>query len=165
MNEKLFQPHCLYCLIMTYKPNSQNFAELRLREGRRQLGDSNIEMYGELELPEAAPLIFPALDEAAAAMGQDPQKQNALKKSQKFVADYFDRRSHATYVWRVSSLSTRSKKRDVSLLLFKCVTMSLKITPSTHRTKPSHTLLHSAPNPRNLLLATAIPIIPPPMAP
>lgn len=69
-----------------------------MREGHRHLEDSHIEMHGEFELPEAAPLIFPALDEVAAAMEQDPEKQNAFKKSQKFVADYFDRRSQASFV-------------------------------------------------------------------
>lgn len=97
MNEKLFQPHGLYCLIMTYKPNPQTSSDFRVRGGRRHRGDSHIEMHGEFELPEAAPLIFPALDEVAAAMGQDPEKQNAFKKSQKFVADYFDRRWQATF--------------------------------------------------------------------
>ena len=49
--------------------------------------------YGEIEMPESAPLIFPALDQAAV----NPDA-NKLKKSQKFVPDYFDRRAQATYV-------------------------------------------------------------------
>ena len=54
--------------------------------------------YGDLELPEAAPLIFPALDQLAASTTEEGvKKQNKMKSSQKFVADYFDRRAQAKY--------------------------------------------------------------------
>jgi hypothetical protein len=108
MNNEFFKPRGLYCLIMTYKPDStetharvdvnetilssmspassstkQTFKNLRLSSGKT---------YGELELPEAAPLIFPALDSVSAA-----GEQSKLKSSKKFVADYFDRRAQAQY--------------------------------------------------------------------
>ena len=50
----------------------------------------------ELELPEAAPLIFPNLD-AAADEEEAGKKQNAFKKSGKFISNYIDQRAHATY--------------------------------------------------------------------
>ena len=54
--------------------------------------------YGEMELPEAAPLIFPALDRVAEDnSAEGVKKQNKLKSKQKFVADYFDRRAQAQY--------------------------------------------------------------------
>ena len=62
----------------------------------------------ELELPEAALLIFPHLDAAAAAAddAQDEgteslkasgKKPTAFKKSSKFINDYMDRRANAVY--------------------------------------------------------------------
>ena len=54
--------------------------------------------YGEMEMPEAAPLIFPALDKVADdSSAEGIKKQNKMKSSQKFVADYFDRRAQAQY--------------------------------------------------------------------
>jgi len=52
--------------------------------------------YGELEMPEAAPLIFPALDQMT--VGADGKKPNKLKRGGEFVANYMDRRTQATYV-------------------------------------------------------------------
>lgn len=95
--------------MMTYKPDQQSSNEPvdisqvvmksltssdsgfrgKFNTLQRSSGTTN----GELEMPEAAPLIFPALDAVS-----DAQKQNALKKSHDFVMDYFDRRAQATYV-------------------------------------------------------------------
>ncbi|KAK9244406.1 hypothetical protein V1506DRAFT_541680 [Lipomyces tetrasporus] len=58
--------------------------------------------YGEVELPESAPLIFPALDSLASDNGQG---HNKLKRSQKFIADYFDRRAQATYAAQIPGSS------------------------------------------------------------
>lgn len=114
MNDDYFVPRGLYCLIMTYMPESsenhesvditqkisssispsssgmqQAFSHMRLSSGKT---------YGELELPEAAPLIFPALDQLAENTSEEGvKKQSRLRTSQKFVADYFDRRAQASY--------------------------------------------------------------------
>ena len=67
----------------------QTFKNMRLSAGKT---------YGELEMPEAAPLIFPALDQLAASTSKEGvKKQNNMKSSQKFVAGYFDRRAQAKY--------------------------------------------------------------------
>ena len=108
MNDKLFKPHGVYCLIMSYKPESKETAETlditkivskaefipesSFQKQRRNLRLTSGKTYGELEMPLAAPLIFPALEAAPEA-----QKQNALKKSGVFVSDYLDRRAQATY--------------------------------------------------------------------
>jgi hypothetical protein len=133
VNEILFKPRGLYCMIMTYKPDNpydvvmhvdmntraqdQALAKAlsnpdnELRQKLKNLRLTSGTTQGEMSLPEAAPLIYPALDRAAAtvatttAQGKDsssaaaipPQKQNALKSSTKFLADYFDRRAQATY--------------------------------------------------------------------
>ncbi|MCJ1376287.1 hypothetical protein MMC20_007529 [Loxospora ochrophaea] len=108
MNEKFFQPHGLYCLIMTYKPEQSETHELvninnaiakslnpsdsRTRRQLDKLKVSSGKTYGEMQMPEAAPLVFPTLDNAS-----DAQKKNAFKKSSNFVGDYLDRRAQATY--------------------------------------------------------------------
>jgi hypothetical protein len=133
INESLFKPRGLYCMIMTFKPDSpydpvigvdvsstsmnssdqalikaisnpdsqmrQKFKNLRLTSGTSQ---------GEMSLPESAPLVYPALDAAAAQAqaqtdaGLDPsggavKKQSAMKQKSKFLADYLDRRAQAVY--------------------------------------------------------------------
>jgi hypothetical protein len=114
MNNEFFKPHGLYCLILTFKPESSathesvnitqaihssmtpressmknTFKNLRLSEGKT---------YGELELPEAAPLIFPALESLVdPTTPGEVQKSNKLKSTGKFFADYSDRRAQARY--------------------------------------------------------------------
>lgn len=48
--------------------------------------------YGEVELGDVAPLIYPSLDAAAA----DPNS-SAFKRASKFLQDYGDRRAQAVY--------------------------------------------------------------------
>ncbi len=53
--------------------------------------------HSESELPVLAPLIFPDLDAAAEVDSEGEEakkKQNAFKKSSKFVSEYLDRRAH-----------------------------------------------------------------------
>jgi hypothetical protein len=117
INDKLFKPHGLLCLIMTYEPNRSagdmlsgsvdiSAAVLKSAVSRdfsmggqlRNLQGSSGTTRGELQMPEAAPLIFPALEDRAAVTSPDAQKQSALKKGQKFLADYYDKRANATFV-------------------------------------------------------------------
>ena len=53
------------------------------------------EIQGELEIPEAAPLVFPALDDVVQLVAQsgDAEKMNAFMRSTKFVANYYDKRA------------------------------------------------------------------------
>lgn len=114
INEKFFMPRGLYCLIMTYKPDSTAThasvditqtisssltpASSNMRQTFKNMRLSSGKTYGELELPEAAPLIFPALESIASDPTEEGiKKQNKLKGSYKFVADYFDRRAQAQY--------------------------------------------------------------------
>ena len=132
VNEHFFKPRGLYCLTMTYKPDmpgqrtvgfdlttgssttsnispgqealskSLSVPDDRLRATLKNLRLSSGTSKGELELPEVAPLVYPALDTAAALAlsTENPlptKKQNALKSSGKFIADYIDRRSQAQF--------------------------------------------------------------------
>lgn len=123
MNESLFKPRGLYAMIMTFKPerpteryfntniNDATTAALtksitpptsglntQLRNIRLSSGVSK----GEMSLPESAPLIYPALDVAAANVASTDQalpekKQSVLKSSGNFIAEYLDRRAQAEY--------------------------------------------------------------------
>ncbi|KAI9718090.1 MAG: hypothetical protein M1812_004348 [Candelaria pacifica] len=103
MNDKLFKPHGLFCLMMSFKPGRGSSAEpMDITQRIAKSGNSGMmnslrrsdgKTIGELQLPEAAPLIFPALD----ALPEE-QKVNAFKSSGNFMADYFDRRAQAIYI-------------------------------------------------------------------
>lgn len=110
MNNEFFRPRGLFCLVMTYKPESSSShdrvdlnnaisSSLGPSSIKRNLRLSSGKTYGEMEMPEAAPLIFPALDQLAADTSEDGvKKQSKLKSSQKFVANYMDKRAQAKYV-------------------------------------------------------------------
>lgn len=54
--------------------------------------------YGELEMPEAALLVFPDLDAVAVANEADGKKKSSLKEKGAFIATYMDKRAQASYV-------------------------------------------------------------------
>lgn len=133
MNNDFFKPRGLYCLILTYKPeasathasvditqainNYDSPASSAFKSNLRNLRLSSGKTYGELEMPEAAPLIFPALDDLQdSTSAASVQKQNKLKSSQKFVADYFDRRAQAKYEYEhpTSSLAQTQDNKFAS---------------------------------------------------
>jgi hypothetical protein len=112
MNEKLFKPRGLYAVIMAYKPNATkpisagdfDAKEMIARydqstgsawkDKARQLRTSSGKTYNDLEIGEVAPLMYPALEDAAA----DPTKASKWKAAQKFLGDYGDKRAQAVYV-------------------------------------------------------------------
>lgn len=113
VNESLFKPRGLYCMIMTFKPDAPavlgmdvtatdqaltKYATEPDTEFRRKLGKIRLtsgKTKGEMSLPEAAPLIYPAID--AALNDPSAEKQNFLKSSGDFMATYMDRRAQADY--------------------------------------------------------------------
>lgn len=54
--------------------------------------------YGELEMPQAAPLVFPELDAVAVGSEADGKKKSSLKEKGAFIATYKDKRAQASYV-------------------------------------------------------------------
>jgi hypothetical protein len=109
MNDVLFKPHGLVCMIMSFKPQSKPSAEVT--DISKTIDKVNLERTGakkfiysmrnedgstrsEAELPEAAPLIFPDLD-ALSIEEKTEAIQN--KKTGTFMAEYYDRRAQATY--------------------------------------------------------------------
>jgi hypothetical protein len=110
LNEHLFKPRGLFAMVMCFKPNATRPMEVAeidadtlvaqretaptntLAATGRKLKVAQGSTYGEVELGEIAPLIYPLLDAAAA----DPNS-NAFKRASKFLQDYGDRRAQAVY--------------------------------------------------------------------
>ena len=125
MNERFFKPRGLFCMIMTNKPQreapaesldiSQSIAkitvpaETKMRRQLRDLRTSDGIICGEVEVPAAAPLVFPDLD--AAADGADGTKQNALKRGGKAINDYIEKRSEVIDAKRTVKTERKEAKR------------------------------------------------------
>lgn len=101
MNKSFFKPNGLFCLIMTFEPGNGIDSQpmdlsSSIMKSATQL-PSRIGNFrssaGQIVLPQAAPLIFPALDKAADAGNTD-----GFKGFEKTVRNYFDRRAQAKHV-------------------------------------------------------------------
>ncbi len=123
MNEKIYKPRGLYAMIMKYNPNAKTTLDVQQMDTSslimnrathendffRKMASGKTQ--GELEMPEAAPLVFPALDDVAQSVAQsgDVEKRNAFMRSTKFVANYYDKRAQMEYVsHHVFFLQTKS---------------------------------------------------------
>ena len=127
MNERFFKPRGLFCMIMTNKSQreapaepfdiSQSIAkftvpaETKMKRQLRALRTSDGIICGEIEVPSAAPLVFPELDAAADAEGPDITKQNALKRSGKAINNYIEKRSEAIDAKRTVKTERKEAKR------------------------------------------------------
>lgn len=115
MNDDFYRPRGLYCLVMTWSPESSETSSafdltstISSKSKSNPSGPSNFakkfsnssgKTYADMEFPEVAPLIFPALDNLAKQQGEDAaRKRDKLKKKAKFVDDYWDKRAQAKYV-------------------------------------------------------------------
>ena len=104
MNDKFFKPHGLFALVMAYQPDSDEIIQdvdmstkvltsIEYRESPRRSRFANSSgKTREIEIPEAAPLIFPELDALP-----EGEKENVFKRSGKNLGDYFDRRAQAKF--------------------------------------------------------------------
>lgn len=156
MNEELFKPRGLFAMVMSFKPDSskalsseridisQTIAKYdqssgsKFKDGLTKLRVSSGTSHSEFEMPEAAPLVYPALDAAAAAT--DKEGQNKFKRAQKFVADYMDRRAQASYVSSVSLHQSYTPNRH--LQAYENSNSSLAAPPTKFASRysdPNHT--------------------------
>ncbi|KAK4545486.1 hypothetical protein LTR36_002836 [Oleoguttula mirabilis] len=67
---------------------SDRLKAIRLASGTTQ---------GTIQLPRAAPLIFPAIDKAVARDGAEETFKDKAKDAKKFLGDYLDRRAQTQY--------------------------------------------------------------------
>ena len=110
MNEKLFKPHGLYAMLMTWKSsnsaasqplvstvdmNTKLVKSVASREvqGRSGFHSASGKTIGQSQMPESAELIFPLLETAT-----DEQKVNAMKKAGVWFGDWRDKRSTSRFV-------------------------------------------------------------------
>lgn len=116
VNDEFFRPRGLYCLLMTWSPESDEIhtavnitttvSESLKPSGsgyaqriKRNLRSSSGKSYGNLDFPEVAPLIYPGLDYLASQESEPAVEQKKkLKKGKAFVEDYMDRRAQAKFV-------------------------------------------------------------------
>jgi hypothetical protein len=113
INESLFKPRGLYCMIMTFQPDAPaildvditssdqavakyaSAPETEMQRKLRTIRFTSGKTKGEMALPVAAPLIYPGID--AALDDPSAEKQNFLKSSGQFMSTYLDRKAHAEY--------------------------------------------------------------------
>jgi hypothetical protein len=110
-NAEFFRPRGLYCLILTWNPESTRGIEhvdLNATIASRSQGGfgssfrtSDGNTYGEFSFPETAPLVFPALDDLAGQTGADGErKKSDMKGKMKFVGEYWDKRAAADFAMK-----------------------------------------------------------------
>jgi hypothetical protein len=113
INDEFFHPRGLYCLVMTWQPDSPSLhvsiditSTIADRMAAPQGTGAKIKRAmkassatANVEFTECAALVFPKLDELAVATGEEAETKKAKIKHYKGFADtYFDRRSQAKHV-------------------------------------------------------------------
>jgi hypothetical protein len=118
INDSFFQPRGLYCVVMTWNPESSethpsiNLSTQVLTSVTQNNPDSsglgmlnhNLQRpsgktYGEVDFPITARLIFSSLDHLAMQHSEDAEnKREMLKRARKSVDKYLDCRVQAKYV-------------------------------------------------------------------
>lgn len=112
MNKGFFMPKGLFCLVLTWNPDTDeartavdfNGMAAKVMNAQNEsfitaLRKSNGKTYGEFQWPETAPLIYPGLDALASTTGQGvASTKTSLQKKRRFVEDYMDRRAQAKFV-------------------------------------------------------------------
>ncbi|KAF7867504.1 uncharacterized protein EAF02_009695 [Botrytis sinoallii] len=133
MNNQFFRPRGLYALVLTWNPDDGNHTSMvdmtstisksidpqtGESKTRNKFHTSSGNTYGDFEFPEAAPLVFPALDAALTNVGSEGEERlkEKLKRKGDFVSDYMDRRARAQYAAQNpnSFLSTGPKEKFTS---------------------------------------------------
>lgn len=132
MNNELFRPRGLYCLVMTYDNTSREIIKQADMEkiaattepGKRTYRTSDGRQ-GPFEFPAAAQLIFPELDAALAEAleTEEPKKQGAFAKKMESISAYFDRKAQfkhlrknpgsPLYPWVDTSLDRKRKPHKI----------------------------------------------------
>jgi hypothetical protein len=111
VNKEFFMPKGLFCLVLTWNPETsdarttvdfEGLAAKVMEKDKNPLASlrkSNGKTYGEFQWPETAPLIYPSLGHLAASSDEGMQaKKSSLQKKRRFVEDYMDRRAQAKFV-------------------------------------------------------------------
>lgn len=84
--------------------NTDEYLEInKVNKSSRNLRSTSGKTYGQIELPDTAPLVFPDLvrgpTQMAGGKGDEPERMcEKLKSAGVWVQDYMDRRAQASYV-------------------------------------------------------------------
>ena len=79
-------------ILKTLTPsNSKTISQMQKLRG------ANGKVYGDLAMPEAAPLTFPELDRVE-DLDEKGKPREGIKKTGEFLANYYDKRAQAKYV-------------------------------------------------------------------
>lgn len=110
LNQEFFRPRGLYCLVMTYDPDSRariqevNLASTVAQHTSLPTKRANFKVadgttHREWQFPETAPLVFPGLDQLAdETKGEGAEKKKKIAETYNYVANYWDKRATAAYV-------------------------------------------------------------------
>jgi hypothetical protein len=113
INEDFFRPRGLYCLVMTWNPDSETVQgsvdlssavatslERTFAPGvgkiKHKFSSSDGLAAGDAELPETAPLVYPVLDQLSSQADDKSLSKYAMGKV--WLNDYFDRRAQAEHM-------------------------------------------------------------------
>lgn len=113
MNQEFFNPRGVHCLIMTWRPESDQAHEsvdmtstiassmTSYSSGvKAKFKGSSGKTYGDFSLPDAAPLVFPTLDVLQTTDNKEAEGlKEKMKRKADFVGDYYDRRAQMKYVF------------------------------------------------------------------
>ncbi|KAH8808790.1 hypothetical protein F5884DRAFT_382191 [Xylogone sp. PMI_703] len=135
VNDEFFRPRGLFCLVMTWNPESDatetsvnltttistaidehDTSPTGMSKLKHNLQRSSGNTYGEVDFPETAPLIFPGLDKLQEHTSEEAKsKREKLKRTKKFVSEYYDRRAQAEYAGQnLNSALSKSPKPSFS---------------------------------------------------
>jgi hypothetical protein len=113
MNEKFFQPRGLYCMVLTWSPetdatevginiNDTIHKNITPPEGLAKVVRNFSPSMGRtngVAFTETAPLVFPALDKLDDNhSGEAKTTKEKMKAAMGFTGEYFDRRAQAKFV-------------------------------------------------------------------
>lgn len=107
VGQSLFSSERLDINQTAVKYSTPSQAMSKLQKGLKDIRLTNGKTYGEIQLPDSAPLVYPDLDRAAsrdaeqAGKGKGPENESAKEKwkgAGKWVQDYLDRKAQASYV-------------------------------------------------------------------
>ena len=117
MNDNYFRPRGLFCMVMKYDPNEKashervdisstvvktlSSSDSRTRSQMKNFKAASGKTYGEIEMAEAAPLIFPNLDRVD-DVDENGKSKSGFKKTGEFLANYYDKRAQVKYVSKPS---------------------------------------------------------------
>ncbi|KPM36584.1 hypothetical protein AK830_g9993 [Neonectria ditissima] len=107
-NTDFFRPRGLFCLILTYNPDAaeiekQSSMSLTIATSLNPSGMGKIthklrSSSGEVEFPESAPLVFPALDDLDDQQSQEAKtKKVNISGARQYVDEYYDKRAQALF--------------------------------------------------------------------